>query len=236
MNPAMIKQFLNSDLAQPLDAHVTEKADALTALLGTANPASGGTDNVMNFIKLVYNQLGQDDPVTADRTSITNYLKLLETNISTVDTVVDSILAQLGIDNPTTADQTTIMNFLKQIKDNMPAKGLAGNKLNVVRSQITATTEVTVATYTGGGELVGIIQCLSAEAASSAGNSGLKIIVDSSTRYDSASVGTLELFYGGAIAVNFLAAPIRFNSNFTINHKMSNNNVTLTTIVLYVTD
>lgn len=78
MNPAMIKQFLNSDLGKALDTLINEKTGDIQTKLGAINPAFGDTTSVMNFLKLIYNQLGQDDPVSADRTTIMNYLKLLE--------------------------------------------------------------------------------------------------------------------------------------------------------------
>lgn len=88
MNPAMIKQFLNSDLGKALDTLINEKTgllqadtDALQAILGAANPAVGDTTTAMNFLKLIYNQIGQDDPVSADRTNVMNYLKLIEGGI-----------------------------------------------------------------------------------------------------------------------------------------------------------
>lgn len=101
------RKYLNGAmLTKPLDAHITDKTAEILA------------------------QLGIDNPAVADKTTVMNYLKVLEasqsvltTNLATADTVVDAILAQLGTDNPSTADQTTVMNFLKQIKEAMPVGG-----------------------------------------------------------------------------------------------------------------
>lgn len=91
---------------------------------------------VDTVVDLILAQIGIDNPSTADRTTLMNYLKVLDGLIGTASPGAGSttnlfayhklIADRIGQASPVTADQTTVMNFLKQIKDTMPAAGLIG--------------------------------------------------------------------------------------------------------------
>lgn len=78
-------------------------------ILGQPNPSVGGTDTVMGFSKLIHNQLGQDDPISADRTSVMNYLKLLEDSGSNPAPYTPGIRS-IGLDVGATNNNLTIAN------------------------------------------------------------------------------------------------------------------------------
>lgn len=66
----LIRKFIN-----------TRADKALDQLIGTESPGAGATTNLFAYLKLLEAQIGVDNPVTADQTTVMNFLKQIKDSV-----------------------------------------------------------------------------------------------------------------------------------------------------------